>query len=170
MDRSTVTNSTRFALEVKRYHTWPTIRTQTVGEHTAQIMRIYWEIFGEPSPAVWAEILWHDITEQWTGDIPFPMKTRYPTLKSSLSEIEKDARAAMQIPTAGVAANAADRARIKICDLLEMWEFGHEELAMGNAYAEPITVDIQAAVRERLQQFEPAERKRVEEWINARQY
>jgi hypothetical protein len=30
------------------------------------------------------------------------------------------------------------RQRVKLCDVLEMWEFGQDEVALGNRFAAPI--------------------------------
>ena len=128
--------SRRLAGRVRRYHTWPTIREQTVADHTWQVMRIYVELFGSPSPDVWEYILWHDSTEMHTGDIPFPVKRDNPELAAEICQLECRARQKMGIPYLDIPDPL--KLRAKLCDLLEMREFGLEEQMLGNGYAFPI--------------------------------
>lgn len=145
MNRQQVLATARLAGEVVRYHTWPTHRRQSVGEHTWQVLRIYWQIFGPPSPEVTTDILWHDAPELVTGDPPFPIKACNPALKAEYDRLEPRALADMG-GRRGVELTAYERRRIKCCDLLEMHEFGVQELRMGNEYARPIVSDTAAAL------------------------
>lgn len=148
--RRRVVTSSRLAGQVARYHTWPTLQSQSNGEHTWQVLRIYWEIFGPPSLEVTARILWHDAGELAVGDLPFPTKAYNPQLKAIFDAMEDSAVRTM-LPDALADAALADvspdeRLRIKICDLLDMWEFGQQEMFMGNRYAEPIVRDTSDAI------------------------
>lgn len=134
-------SSRRLALSVKRYHTWPTIQQQTVADHTCQVMRVYVEIFGPPSQDVFLYMLWHDISEMHTGDIPFQAKRLYPALKKVVDEIDHSVRAVMDQDGAGGFVYRVSDEEVKlakVCDLLEMWEFGRQEMSLGNKMAEPI--------------------------------
>lgn len=147
MKRHDVVTSTRLAGLVKRYHTWPTLRTQTVAEHSWQVARIFRELFPDAwciEVADWIQM--HDMPEIGTGDVPFPLKARYPELKAIYEEIESEVSDNLGL----VWPELTDRQRllIKVCDLLEMWEHGSEEKMMGNKYAEPIIADTAAAVWE----------------------
>ena len=147
MNRADVVTSTRMAGGVKRYHTWPTLRTQTVAEHSWQVMRLFLELFPDAvTVEVLTWILWHDVAEIGTGDVPFPLKSRYPELKGILDEIENDVTENMGIVWPEL--TPRQRLLVKVCDLLEMWEWGCEEMRMGNRYAEPICDDTRAAVLE----------------------
>jgi len=50
ISRKSVLTNARFAGMVLRYHTWPTLQKQTVGDHTWQIFRIYWQILAKDNP------------------------------------------------------------------------------------------------------------------------
>lgn len=136
-----ITSSLRFASIVKRYHTWPVIREQTNAEHTLHVLRIYDVLFGLPSVAVTRAIMYHDVGEIGPGDAPFPSKRNNPDLKAAHDRVEKEKRRELLThlpadPEDEVSETAARY--IKICDLLEMWEFGCEELLRGNTLAMPI--------------------------------
>lgn len=144
----TVTNermrrSIRLSGLVERYHTHPTITRQSVAEHTWQVLRIYIEIFGAPSPGATVAIMYHDSPEIATGDAPFPVKSNYPMLKTVLAAIEYDTyiRMGIVMPTL----DSSLVSRIKVCDLLEMWEFGKHEVMLGNQYAHSIVADTMYA-------------------------
>lgn len=130
---------------VKRYACWPTLTTQTVGEHCWQVLRIYMEIFGAPSPEVTFTIVHHDTAELVVGDPPFPTKMNNPVLKQLYDKMEVTANQdilGQQMPYI----RDEERTKIKICDLLDMWEFGLHEKKLGNQYAQPIIDDTQKVI------------------------
>jgi 5'-deoxynucleotidase YfbR-like HD superfamily hydrolase len=133
-----VTKSLRFAGLVKRYHTWPVLREQTNAEHTLHILRIYDELFGLSTINVVRAIMYHDMGEVRTGDAPFPVKSENPDLKAAYDRVETEHRLELlgEDPNDYILENTARR--IKICDLVEMWEFGMEEYLKGNTLAVPI--------------------------------
>lgn len=146
---SMVRHSARLAGLIKRYHTWPTLRVQTVAEHTWHVMRIYLHLFGSPPPNVWEYMLHHDAPlEMGTGDIPFDSKRNNPELKAAVDLAEE--RFAKEIGFEWPEIGALEWARFKVCDLLEMLEFGTEERAMGNTYAEPIVEATTKAINSML--------------------
>lgn len=140
MQRSDVRRDIRLAGQVKRYACWPTLTTQTTGEHSWQVLRIYIEIFGPPSPDVTVYIVHHDSAELVVGDPPFPLKAQNADLKQIYDRLEDAAMMEMRGEALPVLSDE-ERARVKICDLLEMWEFGLQERMMGNRYAQPIIDD-----------------------------
>lgn len=129
--------------QVRRYHTWP-VRQQTVGEHTWHVMRLYCRLFGSPRPEVWEYLLYHDAPEVEAGDIPFHAKRRNPRLKAASDE-SCDAEA-VHLGINWPELTVLERVRFKLCDLLEMHEFGCEELYSGNKFALRIRADVRDAV------------------------
>jgi hypothetical protein len=109
------------------------------------VLRIYIEIFGAPIPDVTTYIVHHDSAELAVGDPPFPLKARNPDLKVIYDRLEDAAMLEMRGEALPVLSHA-EKARIKICDLLEMWEFGLQERMMGNRYAQPIVEDTRRTV------------------------
>jgi 5'-deoxynucleotidase YfbR-like HD superfamily hydrolase len=125
---------------VERYHTWPTLRRESVGEHSHAMIIIYVHLFGIPRPQVMWYITTHDLPELHTGDLPFPVKAKYPELGAAMKLPEYDASQAMRLlPAVDISQHEMDR--VKICDLLQMHRFGMREMHMGNQYAEPIVRD-----------------------------
>lgn len=122
---------------VKRYHTWPTVQGQTVAEHSWNVLRILVTIWPEaPREAIlYAEF--HDTPEVATGDPPYPIKADNPDLKSGFDRLEHEAAEVMDIAQ-HLCPDAHWRNRVKLCDVLEMWEFGLDEQALGSRFAGPI--------------------------------
>lgn len=145
MNRAEVLAQSRLAGQVIRYHTWPVHRQQSVGEHTWQILRLYWLIFGPPSSQVTTSILWHDAGELCTGDPPFPFKSRNPNLKAMIDALEEEAVEIMG-GNPRPALSGEEKRRVKACDLIDMVEYGLHEYNLGNKYAEPIIQDVTEAV------------------------
>jgi hypothetical protein len=59
------------------------------------------------------------------------------------------------------ALSTEQRRRIKVCDLLEMWEFGLIEMSMGNSYARPIVADT---IRAAFEMTDEKDRDTVNRW------
>lgn len=144
--RRAITRNLALAARVQRYHTWPVIHRESVGEHTLSVLRIYREVFGLSSLTVVNYIIDHDLTEIVTGDLPFPVKSRNPVLKSEMDRIETTAKEHMGLIDYQI--SAEERRRVKVCDLLQMWEFGKIEDRMGNMFAMTIIGDTAATVME----------------------
>jgi 5'-deoxynucleotidase YfbR-like HD superfamily hydrolase len=145
MNRAKLLATSRLAGQVLRYHTWPVHRQQSVGEHTWQVMRIYYHIWGPLPSATTTAILWHDAGELATGDPPFPFKAKNPSLKSIIDSCEEEAVENMG-GNPRVALSVQEKRRVKTCDLLEMVEYGLHEYHLGNAFALPIITDVTLAI------------------------
>lgn len=146
MKRDQIVRDPRLSGVVDRYHTWPTLNRQTTGEHSWQVMRIYHQMFGVLPSVVAVHILYHDSPELANGDPPFPVKSRNPDLKAIYNRLDVQAIEEMGIVVE--LPSPQELAKIKICDLVEMWEFGTHEFVMGNTLAEPIITDTLGAAHD----------------------
>jgi 5'-deoxynucleotidase YfbR-like HD superfamily hydrolase len=83
--------------------------------------------------------LFHDVGEVQTGDVPFPVKAQNAELKRIMTEMEFDAHRTMAldwgIPEPAHLPNADEKRVFKLCEFLEMWEWGLAEREMGNRRA-----------------------------------
>ncbi len=138
--RQMVRTDTRRAGAVRRYHTWPTIQTQTVAEASWNVTRILLQIWPGATPEAMAHALLNDCGEIRTGDLPFPIKRDNPELKEIISELETASFKEQGIRELAEPHNMAVlwQHRVKVCDMIEMWEFGLDEMSLGNLYAQPI--------------------------------
>ena len=147
MTRDDILANPRFGGAVQRYHTWPTLNTQTNADHTWNTMIIWWQVFGSLSPEESTFLLWHDVGELQLGDLPFPVKSDHPALKEQCDVIEAGCLVGMlgHNPLKGLS-TAEIKLKAKCCDLLEMYEFGVIEMAQGNRFAEPIVEGTARAI------------------------
>jgi 5'-deoxynucleotidase YfbR-like HD superfamily hydrolase len=135
-------NSLRFASRVKRFHTIPTTRDQSLAEHSYGVAVILLHIYeGNVRPELLKAALYHDLAELETGDIPATTKWRSPELRRQLSlqEAEFDKRYNL---TQNL--TAEETRELKFADMMELCQFCIDEINMGNKNAiEPLRNGVQ---------------------------
>lgn len=79
--------------QVRRFHTHPIVRDETVGHHSAGVMSLLTGMYfpNFPRAEVFAYALMHDVGEQWVGDVPAQAKWASPALKGALNDAENQA-------------------------------------------------------------------------------
>lgn len=113
------------------------MQRQTVAEHTWNVVRILLTVWpGVPAGAL-AFAQFHDVAEVGTGDVPYPVKHNNPVLAAEMDRLEAQVIEDMGL-TSYLSVSIEWQRRIKMCDVIEMWEFGLEERHLGNRYADPI--------------------------------
>ena len=128
----------RSAGKISRYHTWERIRDQSVGEHTWQLLRIILAIQPHASPELLRWTMFHDVGERVTGDVPFPVKREHPELKRALDKMEHEALLQMATTwgaVAGIQITDEEANLLKLAEFIEMYEWGCDEVALGNKSA-----------------------------------
>lgn len=123
----------RRAYQVKRYHTWPTTRAQTIGEHSAQVWRILRAIWPDTPSKVLEYALIHDIGEGPTGDLPSTSKTG--EIEELKDEQERDAHLQMCTPWSlppPIRLDEIEKTIFKLAENIEVWEFGLDEMMVGS--------------------------------------
>ncbi len=139
-----INSSKALAGRVVRYHTWPTLRNQSTGEHAQRVANIYVELWGLPSAEILYHILNHDAGELYAGDTPFGAKRSVPELKGAINKAEKLGLSKQGITLAEL--TGEEFIKFKVADILEMFEFGLIERAMGNKLAHPIIDKTEEAI------------------------
>ena len=74
---------------VTRWHTIPTIKSQTVAEHSWGVAMICMELWPQSKILVEAALC-HDLGEYFTGDSPWPVKQSNAVFKKELSTMETE--------------------------------------------------------------------------------
>lgn len=132
----------RRLVHVPRWTTIPTIRKQSVGEHSFQVAVIaVWLLeamhgieleSSEEASGIVAAAVFHDEAEAVTGDLPSPLKR---ALRGSIETFEAQIGADLRLP---------DRvaALLKLADLLEALLFIREEQSMGNGMLTAVYKDV----------------------------
>lgn len=147
----------RVAGQVTRYHTWPRTRDQSVGEHSWQVMRILLTVWPTVPRKLLVHAVLHDVGEM-AGDIPYPGKRNDPLLKDRMDLAEQKIHAGMmdawRLP--GITTLTEYEHRVfKVCENLEMWEWGLHEQNLGNRYGSVVTMRMMVAALGALEQLVP---------------
>ena len=131
-----ITTDMRLAGRVQRYHTWPHLREQSVGEHSWQLARLLMQFYPEAPAHMFAYIVRHDAGE----------------LQKEMDRLEGVAVQEMETlwgmaPSPSL--SVEETIIVKICEFVEMWEWALEESLLGNAYAAVVARRCLAALAER---------------------
>lgn len=172
-----ITRDARAGGSVERYHTWRTIQRQSTSEHMWNVVRIMLAIWPDCPRRMVVAALFHDVAEM-VGDLPYPMKRNDPVLKERMDAAENDMYDAMSerwmLPKRTVLSKYEHQI-LKLCDMLEMWEFGVTEQNMGNNYAALIATRCLSAVQQMLMKIDhpsdmgfPDVKPRVRQYIETR--
>ncbi len=131
----------RRAGQVTRYHTWPRIREQSTGEHTWQVIRILLALWPDAPRHVLTYVVFHDVEEVATGDVPYPLKKENPRLAAEYGDMEVSVRAGLEPFGVPVCPPLTPEEKItfKIAEYVEMWEWGLGEVNLSNTYAHLVT-------------------------------
>ena len=155
--------------DVIRYHTWPTIRPQIVASHSWNVVRILVSIWPHAPREAILYAQFHDTPEVGTGDVPYPVKHDNPVLKLEMDRLEDETAADMGLLHHLGGVGDFWKRRIKICDCIEMWEFGMDEVHMGNRFAEPIVERMRGNVMVGIRALEPCESGAVAAYMRQRE-
>lgn len=140
----------RSAARVGRNHTVPTIRNQSVGEHTFGVMAILFEVAGDDKDFdldVVRAALNHDAMEVITGDVPAPAKWLYPEIEMALRSAESQISNSYQLSPYTLTPRQIQM--IKFADLLELAIYSIEELDMGNRHMMVMAFNALHAIKAR---------------------
>ena len=113
---------------VTRWHTIPTIKRQTVAEHSWGVALICMELWPQSKILVEAALC-HDLGEYFTGDSPWPVKQSNAVFKKELSTMETEH---LKKINAFVNLTDEEQSYLKIADMLEVMYYALEEITMGN--------------------------------------
>lgn len=156
MNGTTLREDPRIAGQVTRYSTWPRITQQSIGEHSWQVYRILYTVWPNAPVHVFHYCIFHDIGELVAGDAPYPVKAENTDLAQAHSRIESMAIWRMCSAwgmAQPVELSAQERHIFKICEFVEMWEWGLHESLLGSAYGLIVAERCLAAAKARLDEM-----------------
>lgn len=148
-----VRDDARLAGRVLRWHTWPHLREQTVAEHSWQLLRILLCIWPTVPANVMGYVVRHDCGEIKTGDAPYPVKADNKDIAIGMNRVEEESlleQVAAGFLILGPDVTDDEKWVVKLAEFIEMWEWGAEELLMGNQFARLVAQRCDAVARERI--------------------
>jgi 5'-deoxynucleotidase YfbR-like HD superfamily hydrolase len=113
----------------------------------------------------------HDVGEM-AGDIPWPGKRNDPELKNSMDRAERTVRFNMyrkwrqpRLPEL----SDMEQTFFKMCENIEMWEFGLQEQSMGNKYGAVIAARMLLVASELMGKMPEDVQKSAREYVRRRE-
>lgn len=132
----------REAGQTQRCHTMQYHGTYNVAIHCFNALSLLFLLYPEePSTVLIKAVLWHDIPERWTGDIPTTTKMSSPELKILLDGIEQRILSKLDIPDL-FKLTKTQRQWLDAIDLLELYLWVLDQQALGNLTTIPMQKQI----------------------------
>jgi len=113
---------------VRRYHTNPVIKDQDLAAHSWGVAMIIREIMPGNLHLIEAALT-HDLAESVTGDIPYTGKKKYPKLKQTSIEAEREFAMVNGTP---LHLTPVEQRCLSWADMFECYLFATREVEMGN--------------------------------------
>ena len=115
--------------EVKRFHTLTTLQNETVGHHSHGVACFTLLLDPDASRQLLLAALFHDLAEQYTGDIPSPAKREYG-IGDQVDKLER--RLMLDAGIVYPELNACDQRTLKLADIAHGAVFCLREVQLGN--------------------------------------
>lgn len=136
--------------ETKRYHTWPTLREQTVAAHSFHVAMLCNWLAAYEAPGLRVALLMaaltHDLAEHKMGDLPAPVKRALPDIEGvSFHEywgaMEEQGLEGVSLAYASEL-NEREAQILKVADAADGCLHCIRERAMGNKLIEPVYINF----------------------------
>lgn len=116
----------------RRYHTVPTLLTETVGHHSHGVALICHLLMSnrDYNPQVMYAALLHDLAEHHTGDVPSPSKREFG-IAEQFNVLEERLLRGAGLPMPAL--SAEDQRVLKLADIAQGALFCIQEMQMGNS-------------------------------------
>ncbi|MDB4575378.1 HD domain-containing protein [bacterium] len=128
---------------VKRCHARPSARPYNVAEHSFNALNLLLVLHPNPNVSLMRAVMWHDVPERWTGDMPAFFKMQYPVVKAAAGLMEDDIFREFDL---GECLSEEERQWLKAVDLLEFWHWAREEGVMGNGTTDTMLRDCEELI------------------------
>jgi 5'-deoxynucleotidase YfbR-like HD superfamily hydrolase len=126
---------------VERAHTLPHHGSYSVGKHSFDAVSLLLVLHPNPSLSLVKAVLWHDVAERWTGDVPATAKWSSPQLKSCLEELEDGINDKLQIPY-GWNLTQKETWWLRSVDRIELLLWAKEQVMLGNENAKCVVNNL----------------------------
>lgn len=141
MNQITRVLRTREGGAVKRVHTIPWIGDYTVSQHTYGMLMLLDVLYPRtPGFAIIQRILWHDVHERWTGDVPAGLRFFKPEVRENFKHAEAEVQVKFKFPLETTSYN--DKLWIRALDQLEFLLSCYDQRALGNQNVEQYIKDV----------------------------
>jgi 5'-deoxynucleotidase YfbR-like HD superfamily hydrolase len=127
--------------QVLRYHTRPEIMNgQNVAAHTWKTVVILHTLWPDVSKNTLLHMLYHDVAEFETGDMPATTKWKYDELAQIMNRVESDYEDQLGIGENTIKVSPREKSLCDMADKLELVFHCHRLLKEGNTHAEDVFI------------------------------
>lgn len=119
----------REAGSVERAHTTPHHGSYSVAKHSWDAACLLLVLHPEPSIELLKAVLWHDVGERWTGDVPATAKWADGELARRLDQLEQ--RCMLELGINQVL-SAEERTWLAAVDAIELYLWATDQVNLGN--------------------------------------
>lgn len=123
--------------QTQRCHTFPHSSLYNVAVHSFNAASLLLLLYpkGQPSLNLIKAVLWHDVPERWTGDVPSPAKWASPLLKKIMDNLEQRIFEKLELATIFKELTPEELNWLTAVDLLELYIWSREQEMFGNPNA-----------------------------------
>jgi 5'-deoxynucleotidase YfbR-like HD superfamily hydrolase len=125
----------REASHVERVHTIPHYGSYTVGQHCYDMLSLLFVLHDNPSVRLIKAIMFHDLAERWTGDIPAPAKHASNEFHLDIIGLEERIKNSIDIFKDDEMLTKEEQNWLITLDKLELLLWAKDQVAMGNSNA-----------------------------------
>ncbi len=119
--------------QVQRAHTMQYDGPYNVAIHSYNALSLLLLLYPKtPSLGLIRAVMWHDVPERWTGDIPAPAKWASPKLKELLDKLEEKILKELGLEDLFKNLSQEELNWLNAVDLLELWIWSKEQIHHGN--------------------------------------
>lgn len=124
---------------VVRYHTRPEIMDgQNVAAHTWRAMVVLHTLWPDASKNCLLHMMYHDVAEAETGDMPATTKWKYPELNQLMQQVESDYEMSIGVGEVIFKVSETEKAYCDIADKLELVFHCYRLMQKGNTLARDV--------------------------------
>jgi 5'-deoxynucleotidase YfbR-like HD superfamily hydrolase len=124
-----IVETARAGMNVKRFHTVPTVNPETVGHHSCGVALLIVILNPMASVSLLKAALTHDLSEAKLGDIPAQMKWEQPAIALAWEALEK----AFDREWGFICSlTKEEQMWLRWCDTLDLMFFAMEQVRLGN--------------------------------------
>lgn len=120
----------REAGHVSRMHAGRILGTYDVAQHSYNALSLLLVLNPEASTTLIRAVLWHDVPERFTGDLPHPIKVREQVLRTALGKVDVEIELLLGIPLGEL--DESERKWLSAVDSLEFFMWCCEQETLGN--------------------------------------
>lgn len=140
----------REAGHVRRCHVLPHKGDYKISEHCYGATSLLLLLHPSPSLALIKEIMWHDLSERWVGDMPAPAKWYNEVLGREYEKTEDLVKEKLGF---SFEISDEDRVWLNACDKLDLLFWCYDELHFGNQHLQHTITHLKTYFEERWEEW-----------------